>query len=133
MTVNPKEIAAVGKWRPSLVPQAALAVAAAALQSGADKYGAYNWRGVTVHASTYMDSTLRHLVAWWEGEDDDPDSGLPHLAHAIAGLLVLVDAALAGRLVDDRPPPLPAGWREQLEALAQRLAEAGPAPAGRRA
>jgi hypothetical protein len=38
----------------------------------------------------YFDAAQRHLWAWWEGEARDPESGLPHLAHAVACLLFVL-------------------------------------------
>jgi hypothetical protein len=60
----------------------------------------------------YFDATLRHLFAWWEGEDLDPASGLHHIDKAIAGLFVVRDAMLRGMCTDDRPPPSEPGWVE---------------------
>ena len=37
-----------------------------------------------------------------EGVDTDEDSGLPHLAHALACIVILIDATEAGMLKDDR-------------------------------
>lgn len=72
------------------------------LMDGALKYGRANWRVSGVRASIYFDAASRHLNAWFEGEGQDPDSGLPHLSHALACLAILVDAEAAGMLVDDR-------------------------------
>lgn len=66
------------------------------------KYGRSNFRAIGVRASIYVDATRRHLNAWFEGEDLDPDSGLPHLAHVLACVAILVDAQAAGKLNDDR-------------------------------
>ena len=77
---------------------------------GAAKYGRHNYRAVGVRASVYYDATMRHLMRWWEGEDNDPDSGLSHVTKAIASLAVLRDATLQGKLQDDRPPSSPNLW-----------------------
>jgi hypothetical protein len=42
------------------------------------------------------------LSKWFEGEDNDEDSGLPHESHMLACLAILVDAKANGNLVDDR-------------------------------
>jgi hypothetical protein len=47
---------------------------------------------------------MRHLMAWWEGEDLDADSGVSHITKAIASLVVFRDAMLQGKVEDDRPP-----------------------------
>jgi len=49
---------------------------------GERKYARDNWKkGTDWHQ--FYGSALRHLLKWWNGEDIDPESGLPHLAHAI--------------------------------------------------
>lgn len=103
--INPKD--AVGARKPGLdcVPVPVLFELGAAMQEGAEKYGLMNWREVDVRASVYYNATLRHLMAWWEGEDIDEDSGLPHIVKAIASLCVLRDAQIGCSQVDDRPRP----------------------------
>jgi hypothetical protein len=73
------------------------------MQDGARKYQAFNWRTKKVVASIYMSAAQRHLLAWFDGEDNASDSGIPHLAHAKACLGILIDALETGNLVDDRP------------------------------
>lgn len=106
---NPKDLVGIRKPRLHLVPPASIIYQALAMQDGAAKYAAWNWRDNAVVASIYLDATLRHLLAWLDGEDDAPDSGLPHLAHALACIGILVDALETGNLVDDRPKPGVAG------------------------
>lgn len=79
---------------------------AAAFAEGAMKYGRFNWRVMGARASVYQAALRRHMMAWWNGEDIDPDSGLPHLYKAVACLAILIDAEANGVLVDDRPPSL---------------------------
>lgn len=74
---------------------------------GALKYGRHNYRTVGVRASVYYDAALRHLTSFWEGQDIDPDSGLPHIVKAVACLYVLRDSQRMGNWVDDRPPAMP--------------------------
>lgn len=113
-TENPKESQGALKPGMSAVPVPALVDIGRVMAHGAAKYGRHNFRETRVNASTYFDAVLRHLFAWWEGEDADPESGLPHLAHAAAGLTVVMDAGLQKKLNDDRPPPSPDGWLEAL-------------------
>lgn len=56
---------------------------------GADKYTPQGWQQVDDAQPRYFAASLRHLAAWKNGERRDPESGLPHLAHAIASLLIL--------------------------------------------
>lgn len=86
-----------------LLPPIALNRAAWAHGHGANKYGAWNWRESGVKCSTYYAAILRHLTMWADGEDNDPDSHISHLAHIIASCNILLDAEYCGVLEDDRP------------------------------
>lgn len=101
---NPKDGIGAAKLPLSLVPATALAYAALAHLDGASKYGKWNWRAAGVRASIYADAAMRHLERWFNGEDNDADSGLPHLAHVLACVNILIDAKELGKLTDDRPP-----------------------------
>lgn len=90
-------------------------VGALGLLDGALKYGRTNWRATPVRASIYVDAARRHLAAWYEGEDADRDSGIPHLGHALACLAILVDADACHTLLDDRQ--FQGGYRKLLEKL----------------
>lgn len=116
---NPKDIAAISKVPFTRVPYPVLAEAAVALHEGALKYGGYNWREAGVQASVYIDAVGRHLGAWFEGEDIDPESGLSHITKAIAGLMVLRDGMIADNWVDDRPQ----GCDGFIKALNEKMAE----------
>lgn len=100
---NPKTRYGVQKAPMHLIPPPALLAEADVFGLGAKKYGPYNWREHAVSASVYQAAALRHLMAWWEGEDSDPESGQSHLAHARACLGILLDAGSRGMLNDDRP------------------------------
>lgn len=49
---------------------------------GARKYGPNNWQQVENGRERYYAALLRHINAWRRGEAVDPETGLPHLAHA---------------------------------------------------
>ena len=89
---------------------------------GGHKYGRHNYRVIGVRASIYFDATMRHLSAWWEGEDFDPDSRarLSHLSKAISSLTVLRDSMIQGKFTDDRPPKTKANWAA-LNLIAKAL------------
>ncbi len=98
--------AILGDDRPSLecLPPRALRFLASAFEVGANKYdGPMNWRVEGIVASEYYAKALRHLTAWFEGEDRTRDDGHHHLAAAAADILILIDAMLGGSLNDDRP------------------------------
>lgn len=79
-----------GKPRWSLLPGGTLAKVIAVLEFGAARYGIDNWQHVTEPDRRYYDAAMRHIQAWLYGETNDPESGQPHLAHAIASLLFLM-------------------------------------------
>ncbi len=102
--VNPKDTIGIRKVSMSTVPAGVLAELAVAMTEGALKYGRHNYRVGQVRASVYYDAAMRHLMAWWEGENIDEGSALSHVTKAIASLVVLCDAIQQDRLEDDRPP-----------------------------
>lgn len=101
---NPKDAIATDKAPLHLVPAAFKAYTALALAEGAMKYGAHNWRAAGVRASIYVAALQRHMDKWWNGENNDPHTGVPHLANACACLAILIDALISEQLTDDRPP-----------------------------
>ncbi len=127
---NPKDAVGCKKVGLSVIPANVLAETALALTEGALKYGRHNYRGCGVRASIYYDATMRHLMAWWEGEDIDPDSQLSHITKAIAGLTVLRDSMMRENWTDDRPPKTKAGWmlpmNERVLALQEQHKDAAP-------
>lgn len=125
---NPKDSVGIKRVPFSTVPANVTAEVGIAMLEGALKYGRHNYRVIGVRSSVYYDAAMRHLTRWWEGEDIDPDSGLPHIIKAIASLYVLRDSQLIGNLVDDRPPSSPE-WATRLNELAREMVEACPDPA----
>lgn len=112
---NPKTAVGVTKVPLHLVPPSASHHLALAFKDGAAKYGPYNWRDHTVSASVYVAAAKRHIDAWWDGEDLSADAKVEHLAHAMACMAIILDAASVGKLNDDRPAP-GAAARLQAEA-----------------
>ncbi len=101
---NPKQRFGDMKPNLALVPAATMIYLALGHETGAVKYGPYNWRETRVETMTYIAAAMRHLVEWVDGQDCAADTGRPHLAHALASLSVLVDAIETGSAVDNRPP-----------------------------
>lgn len=118
---NPKDAVGINKVSFSVIPANVLGEVAVALTEGALKYGKHNYRGVGVRSSVYYDASLRHLTAWWEGEDIDPESGLSHITKAITGLMVLRDCMMRGNFTDDRPPKSNADWMVPLNEHTVKL------------
>lgn len=89
------------KCRLHLVPRELREGAARAYGFGADKYARYNWmKGM--QWSRLHDALERHLSAFWNGEELDPESGLHHLDHAAASLGMLMGHVGKGLGRDDR-------------------------------
>ena len=120
---NPKDAVGVKKAPISTVSGPVLAELGVAMLEGARKYGRHNYRISGVRASVYMDANFRHMAQWWEGQDDDPDSGLSHITKAIASLFVLRDAMICENWVDDRPPPIPEGFWKAINEKAAKVVE----------
>lgn len=99
---NPKDLIGATKVPLHLVSPALEVFASIGLLNGALKYGRANWREAGVKASIYYDALNRHMKAWFEGEWEDPDDGVPHLCAAAACLNILIDAYCQDQLVDDR-------------------------------
>lgn len=100
---NPKTAYGLTKVPLHLVPPSAKHFLAMGFADGAVKYGPYNWRDNAVSASVYVAALNRHMDAWWDGEEVAKDSGVEHLAHALACIAIIVDAMTSGNLIDDRP------------------------------
>lgn len=79
------------KPRYDLIPFNALAQVVGVLTYGAQKYAPENWRKVEGWRWRYLGAALRHVSQWARGERVDPESGHPHLAHALCCLLFLAE------------------------------------------
>ena len=103
--MNPK-IGAVkadsGKARIDLIAPSLLFEIGQALEFGARKYSDRNWEKGFTYGRPFA-SAMRHMWAWWRGEDNDPESGLSHLAHAATCIMMLIEYKHSGRGQDDRP------------------------------
>jgi len=71
---------------------------------GAKKYGQWNYRG-GMPWMKLLGSCTRHLSSFIRGEDNDPESGLPHLAHLVYDALMLMEYAQDYKHLDDRYHP----------------------------
>ena len=80
-----------GKLRYGLVPPLALKATVDVLTFGAEKYEPDNWKHVPDSKRRYFDALQRHVWAWKEGEQLDPESGKHHLAHALCCLMFLYE------------------------------------------
>lgn len=74
----------------SIVPSALIESVSRVMMYGTGKYNRDNWRKGLSYNET-LDSCLRHLMAWKDGEDLDSESSLNHLAHAACNLGFLLE------------------------------------------
>jgi len=100
---NPKTVYGMSKPGIEGVPPAPLFMVGEVMRLGIRKYGLTNWRHEPVTASVYYNAAMRHIFSWWDGQNNDLESGQPHLAHEVACLMILMDARLTDDLNDDRP------------------------------
>jgi len=101
---NPKDLLGLKKAPIRLVPWVSVIALARVMKLGANKYGEKNWRQKKPRASVYFEAALRHLLAYDDGQDTDPESGESHLAHVMANMAILLDAKSCNCLLDDRTP-----------------------------
>jgi len=123
---NPKDAAATTRLDLSLFPDSAVAYGALGFVEGDCKYGGYNWRSAGVQASVYVAALRRHVAKWYNGEDCDPKTRVPHLANALACIAILIDATEHGNLNDDRPPAQPTDLYERFQDVVGHLREIFP-------
>ena len=69
---------------------------------GANKYGPWNYQK-GLETSALYDATIRHLIAWYSGEENDPESNESHLGHAAANINMLLWTLNNKPEMDDRP------------------------------
>lgn len=90
-----------GKADLSLIPLSAQIEEARGFMLGAEKYGRDNYKaGMESHR--LVAAALRHILAWEQGEDLDPESGASHLGHARCCLAMLLETSRLGTLKDTR-------------------------------
>ena len=83
----------MGKPRWDLLPGDSLEEIVKVLTYGAQKYEERNWEaGMAWHRP--FGACMRHMWAWWRGEDYDKDTGLHHLSHAGCCILFLLSYAI---------------------------------------
>jgi hypothetical protein len=90
-----------GKAQLDLLPRRGLVAVARVLEMGRKKYGRDNWKGGLAW-SRPAGAALRHLFAWLDGESNDPESGLSHLAHVACNMLFLLEYEKTHPELDDR-------------------------------
>jgi hypothetical protein len=90
-----------GKLRYDLIPAYPMEQLAAVYTFGARKYNDNNWaKGIKY--SRIIAALFRHFWAFVRGEDFDPESGLPHLAHCLWNISTLLYFSKYRPDLDDR-------------------------------
>lgn len=76
------------------------------MEFGAKKYARDNWKKGQ-SKQTVLDSLLRHLTAYANGEEKDKDSGLSHTGHILANAYFLAEYEATGTwVVENKAPEL---------------------------
>lgn len=100
-----------GKLPYELIPPHTMTALASVLQVGAQKYSPRNWEKGMPHSTSYA-SLMRHLLAWWQGQETDPETNLPHSWHVLWNAMAIVemerrlgegDRRLSQLEIDNRP------------------------------
>lgn len=91
-----------GKDPWDLLPWDAVRCIVRVFDFGARKYAPRNWEKGMAWSRCYS-ALMRHMTAWWEGERQDPETGMSHLWHAGCCILFLIAYELRGVGGDDRP------------------------------
>ena len=90
-----------GKLKWSLVSMTALEPMVKVLMFGAEKYSSHNWRKGLKY-SEISESLQRHLNAFMEGENNDPESKLSHIGHILCNAMFLSYMSIFRKDLDDR-------------------------------
>ena len=91
------------KPRMSLVPQLAKYIIGKVSTYGEEKYDSFNWMN-GFKWTILADAIDRHYIPYMCGEDNDPESGLPHLAHLAWNAMAALENCYLHPELDDRAP-----------------------------
>lgn len=94
----------IGKARWDLIPWDGLEEIVNVMTFGAEKYGDRNWENGLAYSRVWA-AAIRHMWKWFHGENNDPETGLSHLAHTGCCILFLLAYERRGNEGDDRPKP----------------------------
>jgi hypothetical protein len=90
-----------GKLKWSLVSWKALEPMVRVLMFGAEKYDSHNWKKGLEYTEV-CESLQRHLNAFIDGENDDPESKLSHVGHILCNAMFLSYMSMFRKDMDDR-------------------------------
>jgi hypothetical protein len=102
-----------GKLKWHLVHQPSLEPMVRVLEYGANKYAPGNWKkGQSINE--LYDCLTRHMNAFMDGEDNDPESGESHIGHVLCNAMFIVYNLNHRPENDDRDKPVPALGKSDL-------------------
>lgn len=90
-----------GKLQWSMVDFKSLEDMVRVLEFGAKKYSRNNWKK-GLKTTEIVDSMLRHIYAYLDGEDVDPESGINHTGHIMCNAMFLSHMHLFRKDMDTR-------------------------------
>lgn len=89
------------KYDPTMLSKEMVELVSRVRMFGAKKYSRGNWKKGFKQTRS-LAAALRHLFAYLGGEDNDPESGLSHLGHAICSIEHCIYDAVHRPENDDR-------------------------------
>lgn len=85
-----------------LIPYSGMVSIARHYGAGSVKYSAHNWAAGYEWSKPFA-ALMRHLLAFWNGEDIDVETGSPHIVASAWHCLTMVEFAVTHPEFDDRP------------------------------
>lgn len=101
----------------SLLSPLAITYLVSVLDKGKIEYDAHNWRK-GIDQTRLISAAMRHLFAFLGGQDNDPETGLPHMAHVMCCAMFSLELQVSANDKDTRYNLS----REQLDLLESMLA-----------
>lgn len=117
---NPKKQYGLKSIPVNLWPPLATAYGCVGLYNGKLSYGQGNYKATPVEASIYIAAAMRHLMAWADGQEDDPADGVPNLGGVLANIAILLESRANGTMIDDRQ--ISSGYLEAIKMLREKVA-----------
>lgn len=90
------------KYDPSMLTIEMIELVSRVRMFGAKKYARNNFKITGFKYTRSLAAALRHIFAYLNGEDNDPESGLSHLGHAICSLEHCIYDSVHHKENDDR-------------------------------
>lgn len=85
-----------------MLPSEGMRAVARVQAYGHKKYGDFHNFRKGMEVSRQCSCSMRHIMAFMDGEDLDPESMESHIAHAACRLMFLLQNLKDGKAIDDR-------------------------------